>query len=750
MNHLAHSSSPYLLQHAENPVDWYPWGEVAFARARAEEKPIFLSIGYSTCHWCHVMAHESFENEKIAALLNEYFICIKVDREERPDVDRLYMAYVQALTGSGGWPMSVWLTPELKPFFGGTYFPPENMHGRVGFPSVLLQLAELWRENRSRLEQEAVRAIKTLEKITEKKEAAFFEVKDFPIEQAYQHLSRSFDAVWGGFGPAPKFPRPSNLFFLFRYAVAHKNEQGAKASKIALQTLDKMAMGGLHDHLGGGFHRYSVDATWQVPHFEKMLYDQAQLAIAYLEAWQITGEKKYADVVRSTLNYVERDMTSPEGAFYSAEDADSAVGINSKKSEGAFYVWSFEEIQNILSPEEAILISAYYGIQSKGNIPEENDPHGELVGKNILMITRECSSIVKELGLDEKAAEQIVSRAKEKLFVSRNQRPRPHRDDKILTAWNGLMISAFARAGASLNCSDDLKTAKRAAFFLREHLYDEASGKLRRSHREGKNLFSQSTEGGEALPRGGARSITDVSPLNSCAPANPCPSSASATLKAGSKSTDEAFAEDYAFLIQGLLDLYEATCEISWLQWADLLQKKMNELFWDEAQGGYFSSAAGDPYLLLRMKEDYDGAEPSANSVAALNLLRFSRMLNDKDAAKQAEQIFKITASTLEEMPTAVPQLLVALQFSLMPSRQCVIAGELGQPDAISLLAEVRKNFHPEQVFLFADGGEAQAWLASRNQAMAAMKPVDGKATLYRCEDFCCQAPCFAGVEVQS
>ncbi|MFI0348304.1 MAG: thioredoxin domain-containing protein [Chthoniobacterales bacterium] len=691
MNYLASSSSPYLLQHAKNPVHWYPWSEAAFRRARVEEKPIFLSIGYSTCHWCHVMAHESFENQKIAALLNEHFICIKVDREERPDVDRLYMAYVQALTGSGGWPMSVWLTPELKPFFGGTYFPPENLHGRVGFPSVLLQLAKLWRNNRSRLEQEALRAIGALKKITEKKEASFFEAKDFPMEHAYQELSRSFDPTWGGFGSAPKFPRVSNLFFLFRYY--YKNKHVVQARAMVLLTLEKMAAGGMHDHLGGGFHRYSVDATWQVPHFEKMLYDQAQLAMVYLEAWQITGIKKYADIVRSTLNYVQRDMSASGGGFYSAEDADSAVACD-LISEGAFYVWSFEEIQNLLSSQEASLVSAYYGVRPEGNVSEEHDPYKEFAGKNILMSRHDFFPVAKELGINEKTAEEILAHAREKLLLARNQRLRPHCDDKILTAWNGLMISAFARAGASFNSLEDIEIAKRAAFFLREHLYDEATGELRRSCRAG-------------------------------------------------KSTGEAFAEDYAFLIQGLLDLYEATGEISWLQWADLLQKKMNELFWDNAEGGYFSSVASDPHLLLRIKEDYDGAEPSANSIAALNLLRFSRMLNDEAAARQAEQIFKITASTLEEMPTAVPQLLVALQFSLMPSRQCVVAGELAQADTMQ--REVRKGFHPEEVLLFADGGDAQAWLASRNTAIAAMKPIDGKATLYRCENFCCQAPCFAG-----
>lgn len=716
MNHLAKSSSPYLLQHASNPVDWYPWGEAAFTRARGEQKPIFLSIGYSTCHWCHVMAHESFENKEIAAILNEHFICVKVDREERPDVDRLYMSYVQALTGSGGWPMSVWLTPELKPFFGGTYFPPQNAHGRVGFPSVLLQLAQLWKEDRPRLEQEATRAIKALEQLAKSDQVVLCEQKELPLQHACEQFSQSFDVAWGGFGMAPKFPRPSVLFFLLRYAHTHPDHEGDQAREMALLTLRKMAAGGLHDHLGGGFHRYSVDRIWQVPHFEKMLYDQAQLAMAYLEAYQLTEEQKYAEVVHSILGYVKRDMTSPEGGFYSAEDADSNENLSphstdatndcvapvlapsstsltsasvrtgfdhfNVKREGAFYVWSEEEIKELLTPEEMALVDSYYQIKKEGNVSQESDPHGEFIRKNILMIDEQQ----KQSDFDLK----LLAQAKAKLFEAREKRPRPHRDDKILTAWNGLMISAYARAGAALAREDYIHIAISAALFIRKNLYDASREELRRSWREG-------------------------------------------------HSTEQGFAEDYAFLIQGLLDLYEATFDVGWLQWAKRLEKKMDELFWDTEKGGYFSSAAGDPHLLMRSKEEYDGAEPSANSIAALNHLRFSRMLDDVSAAQQATAIFNASAAILEGMPTAVPQLLVALWYSLTPLRQAVIAGELGWPDTQKLIATVRKGFHPEQIIMLAEGEVGQEWLAARKVALSEMKSTEGKAVLYRCENFCCE-----------
>ncbi len=688
MNHLSATSSPYLLQHAENPVEWYPWGEEAFARAREEQKPIFLSIGYSTCHWCHVMAHESFENPEIAALMNEHFINVKVDREERPDVDRLYMAYVQGLTGSGGWPMSVWLTPELKPFFGGTYFPPENRHGRAGFPSVLMQLSQLWEQNREKIEQEAIRSLAALQ-VSARSEAITVTDPKAPLERAAEYFLRIYDEEWGGFGSAPKFPRPSVLFFLLRQAGEGSSGYNQELLRIVLGTLDRMAAGGIHDHLGGGFHRYSVDREWHVPHFEKMLYDQAQLAMAYLEAWQVTGEKRHADVAHDILRYVQREMTSPEGGFYSAEDADSLLKHDSTEhAEGAFFVWTKEEVMEALSSEEAALFCRHYGVHSHGNVNPSSDPHGELFGKNVLM----------EQGMIRESKRASLEQSKKILLDVRSRRPRPHLDDKILCAWNGLMISAFARAGAAMGDKGYVGAAVAAAEFIKAQLTHERTGELCRSWRKGR------------------------------------------VLEAG-------FAEDYAFLIQGLLDLYEATFKIAWLQWAFDLQSIMDRLFWDEAEGGYFSSAKGDPHLLVRMKDDYDGAEPSANSVAALNLLRFSQMLGDDGSAKKAKQIFALSGRPLEGMPAAVPQLLVALQYSQSSKRQVVIAGKSTSPDTKALIAAARKGFHPYDVLLLVGGAEGaeeeegQAWLSERIPSIAGMKPIDGKAALYRCENFTCSAP---------
>lgn len=690
MNFLSSSSSPYLLQHAENPVNWHPWGEEAFERARREQKPIFLSIGYSTCHWCHVMAHESFENPEIARLMNEWFINVKVDREERPDVDRLYMAYIQGLTGGGGWPMSVWLTPELKPFFGGTYFPPEDRHGRAGFPSILRQIAQLWGGDREKIKAEASRSLTALQEST-KSSGPENVSREGALKRAVEYFRRTYDEQWGGFGSAPKFPRPSVLFFLLREAEAEDGNRDLL--RIALGTLDRMAAGGIHDHLGGGFHRYSVDRPWHVPHFEKMLYDQAQLAVAYLEAWQVTGEERYTALVHDVLGYVQREMTSPGGGFHSAEDADSPIEHGSTAhAEGAFFVWTKEEIEAALAPEAAAIFCRHYGVLASGNVNPSSDPHGELTGKNILMGQETIAATAAHLGLSEDEVIGSLKESRRILEAIRAKRPRPHRDDKILCAWNGLMISAFARAASAFGNPGYLGSAVKAAAFVKAHLADPATRELRRSWRAGRVL-------------------------------------------------ETGFAEDYAFLIQGLLDLYEASLEIRWLQWAVELQATMDRLFWDRQGGGYFGSAEGDPHLLVRLKEDYDGAEPSANSVAAFNLLRFSRMLGDQGAAAMAEQIFKISGRTLESMPAAVPQLLVALGSSRSYGRQIVIAGSPGAPDTEALIATARKGFHPDQVLLLADGSEGQQWLAERIPSIAGMKPVDGKAALHRCENFTCSAP---------
>src|SRR5471030_647765 len=473
-NRLAREKSPYLLQHAHNPVDWFPWGGEAFAKARAENKPIFLSVGYSTCHWCHVMEHESFESAAIAAFLNEHFVSIKVDREERPDVDQVYMTFVQATTGHGGWPMSVWLTPELRPFTGGTYFPPTDAPGRPGFITVLRRIAELWKSDRKQIEEKAHSLLSALREAETEVVAPGADEWDVAqtVQLGLSQYTRMFDSTHGGFGGAPKFPRPANLQFLLHLA-AKKNpspQEGETARGMALYTLRKMAAGGMHDHLGGGFHRYSVDAEWHVPHFEKMLYDQAQLAQVYLTAYQISEDTDFARVARNILQYVTHDLTSPEGGFFSAEDADSLPKTGaSQKSEGAFYIWTHDEIREVLGEDLAGEFCAAYGVEPDGNVSAGSDPHGELEGVNVLIQRLTLTEAAAHFQRPLENMERRLNDARAALLARRGLRPRPHLDDKILTAWNGLMIGAFARAAQVLGNNSYLVTAQRAAAFLKEN-----------------------------------------------------------------------------------------------------------------------------------------------------------------------------------------------------------------------------------------------------------------------------------------
>jgi uncharacterized protein YyaL (SSP411 family) len=744
MNALALEKSPYLLQHADNPVDWLPWGERAFAKARAEQKPIFLSIGYSTCHWCHVMAHESFEDPGIAALLNEHFVPVKVDREERPDVDHVYMTYVQATTGHGGWPLSAWLTPELKPFYGGTYFPPEDRHGRAGFPAILRAIARGWREERDKLVAEGDRVIGLLQTQLESKAggagsaaivpdaAQLLESGSASFEKCFQHFYESFDAEQGGFGGAPKFPRASNLNFLFRCAALQGPDSalGAEAVKMAAHTLQKMAQGGIHDHVGGGFHRYSVDGAWFVPHFEKMLYDQAQIALNALDARQATGDERFAWLARDIFGYVRRDLTSPAGGFYSAEDADSPLpaanpggegegrgASEGKHAEGAFYVWTKAEIDAALGAD-APLVGAHFGVAENGNVPPEADPQGEFTGKNILAQVGPLAMAARAVGLTpEQASDRLVA-ALEKLRTVRAARPRPLLDDKIITAWNGLMISALARGhgvleGGSLPAGDEgvssaqkspasglLQPAICAAEFLQRELYDAGRGVLYRSYREG---------------RGAA----------------------------------EGFAEDYAFLIQGLLDLYEASFELRWLQWAERLQQTMDAVFWDEAGGGYFNSAAGDASIVLRLKEDYDGAEPAPSSVAAMNLLRLGAVFEQPVAGQAAGPAYADRARrTLEAFraqwagaPQAMPQMLCALELALGAPRHVVLVGEPQSQEFCALAAVLQEKPGPRRSMLAITGDADREWLATRAPWLGEMRPLSGQATAYVCEEYACQVP---------
>ena len=692
-NRLAREKSPYLLQHAHNPVDWYPWGEEAFAKARRENKPIFLSIGYSTCHWCHVMAHESFENEETAAIMNREFVNIKVDREERPDVDRVYMTFVQATTGGGGWPMSVWLTPDLKPFVGGTYFPPVDRYGQPGFTKVLERIAAAWKQDHEKIAEQGSKIVEALRESQNAQPEAAAKIDNQLFQTAYEQLSRSFDDKGGGFGTAPKFPRPVSLNFLARfYDRDPKSESGKHALEMDLVTLRKMAAGGMHDHLGGGFHRYSVDRYWHVPHFEKMLYDQAQLASAYLDAFQITKDRQYADVARAILDYVARDMTSKDGGFFSAEDADSLFEHGKPEhGEGAFYVWTEKQIDTALGNDSSVF-KFHYGVQPHGNAPEGSDPQDEFRGKNILIERHTVAETAKHFKKSEDEARQSLARSRERLVSIRNRRPRPHLDDKIIAAWNGLMISAYARAAQILDEPRYLESATRAAKFLRSNLYDEKSKLLFRNYRE-------------------------------------------------SRSDIEGFADDYAFVIQGALDLYEASFEIEWLKFAIELQETQDRLFFDEKAGGYFSTSGKDKSVVLRMKDDNDSAEPAASSIAALNLLRLAQFRDDKKLDERARKTIDAFAPTLSHFASAMPQMLVAVDYSLSKPRQIVIAGKIDNDVTKALLAEVRRHFLPKKILILADGGEGQKFFSEKNEAIPAMSLIDGKSAAYVCENFTCKAP---------
>jgi uncharacterized protein YyaL (SSP411 family) len=691
-NRLAHEKSPYLLQHAHNPVDWYPWGEDAFAKARRENKPIFLSVGYSTCHWCHVMAHESFESEEVAAIMNREFVNIKVDREERPDVDRVYMTFVQATTGGGGWPMSVWLTPDLKPFVGGTYFPPEDRYGQPGFKKVLERIATAWKENHDKIVEQSGKIVAALRESQAAPESEG-KIDTAILDRAYEQIARSFDPKEGGFGSAPKFPRPVTLNFLSRfYARDPTSEAGKQALEMDLFTLRKMAAGGMHDHLGGGFHRYSVDRYWHVPHFEKMLYDQAQLAVAYLDAFQITRDRQYESVAHDILEYVARDMTSKEGGFFSAEDADSLFEHGKPEhGEGAFYVWTKKEIDAALG-DAAEIFDYHYGVQPHGNAPEGSDPQDEFRGKNILIQRHTIAETAKQFKKSEDEIRQSLEHSRGKLSAIRAKRPRPHLDDKIIAAWNGLMISAYARAAEALGEPRYLEIATRAANFIRAHLWDDSLKTLFRSYRHG-------------------------------------------------RSAVEGFADDHAFVVQGLLDLYEASFDVEWLKFAIELQETQDRLFFDEKNGGYFSTSGKDKSVVLRMKDDNDSAEPAASSIAALNLLRLSQIADRKEWQERAQKTIAAFGPTISHFASAMPQMLVALDFSSSKPRQIVIAGKKDAPGTKALVTEVHRHFLPKTTLFLADGAEGQKYIGERNQAIRAMSMVDGKPAAYVCQNFTCKAP---------
>ncbi|MEK6564194.1 MAG: thioredoxin domain-containing protein [Candidatus Omnitrophota bacterium] len=681
-NRLIKEKSPYLLQHAHNPVDWYPWADEAFAKAKKEDKPIFLSVGYSTCHWCHVMEEESYSNPEIAEILNRSFVAIKVDREERPDIDSIYMNAVQAMTGSGGWPLNVFLTPDKKPFYGGTYFPPGYLK------KLFLSIIDSWKNKRGEIAQSAgqlTNELKNLSIILKAQEV----VPETVLDSAFERLSSEYDSTYGGFSIAPKFPSPHTLSLLSRYYYKTGNK---KALEMVENTLSHMADGGIHDHLGGGFHRYSTDREWFLPHFEKMLYDQAMLAKAYLEAYQITKKEKYAQAARDIFDYVLKDMTSLEGGFYSAEDADSAPDSKypEKKKEGAYYVWTKSGIIDVLGKEAGELFSYHYGIKDNGNVV--NDPRDEFERKNVLSISRTIEETAEYFKKSLKDTGIILSVSKQKLFLEREKRLRPHRDDKVLTDWNGLMISSLALGGKILHEARYLSASKKAADFILNTLKTKDSGVLHR--------FRDDSAG---IP---------------------------------------GFLADYAFLIEGLLDLYEATFEVIYFKEAVNLAGEMTRLFEDKPAGGFFFSAA-DAELILesRPKEYYDGALPSGNSMAALVLLRLNRMTLNKDFEYAAENSLKSIAANLSRAPTAFTQMLIALDYSLSPTKEIAIVSKKSSDTFVEQTTSlIYSNFLPNKILLFRSSSEDDPILSlaswTKEQSLIADRPA-----IYVCEKHTCNLP---------
>jgi uncharacterized protein YyaL (SSP411 family) len=685
-NHLISEKSPYLQLHAHNPVDWYPWGREAFDKARREDKAIFLSIGYAACHWCHVMETESFSDPAIAELMNRDFVSIKVDREERPDVDRVYLAYVNSV-GSGGWPMSLFLTLDLQPFFGATYLPPDTRDGQEGLRQTLTRVAGTWRTRRAAVLKVAAEGNATINSLAEIPQPVAMASSIRALDETFEGLARSFDRVNGGFGSSPKFPRPVVLTFLLRY---HARRQAQPALDMTVATLRAMAHGAIRDQLGGGFHRYTVDAGWRLPHFEKMLYDQAQLAVAYTEAFQVTRDPELEAVARDTLDYVLRHLREASGGFYAAEDADSRVsGSDDRLAEGAFYLWTIGEFARILG-RDAALVGDYFDVSAAGNLGPDADPG--LSGENALAVRHTVDETAARFKLSRPAVQRAIDGSRRRLLADRETRPRPARDEKVVTAWNGLMISALARAGEVFGDRRYIDAGLAAARFVESHLLDQSSASLKRHYRNG---------------------TADV----------------------------DALLEDYAFLIQGLLDLYEASFEPRWLVVASRLQATQDRLFWDEKDGAYFSTAANVGHLLARMKEDYDGAEPAANSVSAMNLLRLWQLLEDDRWRTRADATFHALSGRVARSGTAVPLLMAALDFRQSTPKQIVIAGDPAASDTQALLRVVHDRFLPNKVLARVDGGAGQAEMTKLVPQLAEMTRRDGRATIYVCENYACQLP---------
>ena len=673
-NRLAHETSPYLLQHAHNPVEWYAWGPEAFAAAAAQNKPILLSIGYSACHWCHVMERESFENETIAGLMNQDFINIKVDREERPDVDAIYMSAVQMLTGQGGWPMTMFLTPQGKPFYGGTYYPPTDHYGRPGFPRVLAAVAESWKERPEEIEAMGRELLAQLDETNDlARHLSDSLLTPTLLSNAFDALSNQFDRQYGGFGSSPKFPQPANLDFLLRF---HAQSKRAEPLAMVEKTLHRMALGGIYDQLGGGFHRYSVDQVWLVPHFEKMLYDNAQLAQTYIRCYQATGNTFYRGVAEEILEYVMREMTSPEGGFFSAQDADS------EGEEGRFFVWTPTEVRAILGDRDAEVFGSFFDITLAGNWE----------GTNILRVVQEAPQVASQFGLSIEETATILYTGRARLFTEREKRIKPHLDDKILTAWNGLMLAAFAEVAAVLNNATFRDVALKNASFLQQNMtLRDAEGNLRllRTYRNGHAKLN-------------------------------------------------AYLEDYACFADGLLHLYEATFDVPWLTLARDLTTSMFAYFWDEQNGGFFATSSDHETLIQRPKDWDDNATPSGNSVALDVLLRLAILTGENSYRDSAARVLRRLGSTLEKHPYSFARCLSALDFYLAETKEVAIIGDRTTDATQTLLQTVYSLYLPNKIVVQADGPDT----APREIPLLAARPLrDGKPTAYVCSNFTCKEP---------
>ena len=676
-NRLVKEKSPYLLQHADNPVDWYPWSDEAFARAAAEDRPVFVSIGYATCHWCHVMEHESFQDEEVADLLNTTFICIKVDREERPDIDALYMTVCSMMTGGGGWPLTIIMTPDKKPFFAGTYFAKYSGFGRIGMLDMVTRIREIWLDRRDDVEKSADNILDLLQQQNRSRPGVYLDEKI--IHAAFNELCRRYDSSNGGFSSAPKFPTPHIITFLLRYWEMGGNDQVLAMIK---HTLTAMRLGGIYDHVGFGFHRYSTDEKWLLPHFEKMLYDQALLAVAYTETYQVTGSPLCKQTAQEIFAYVLRDMTAPEGGFYSAEDADSE-GI-----EGKFYVWTIDELQNVLSSSELDIVRDLYNIKTEGNFHEEAT--GTLSEANIFHLTASVQNMFDDSVLVMKSREKIEP-IREKLFRAREKRIHPLKDDKILTDWNGLMIGALAIGARIFNNNSFLEAAQKAADFILSAMCDKNKKLLHRY-------------------RDGDCAITGM-------------------------------LSDYAFLVWGLLELYAADLRPNILHEAIKLNSCMVDFFWDYDTGGFFMTAHDGESLPVRTKDIYDGALPSGNSIALSNLLRLERLTANPELGRKAKLLVQNFSESLHESPSAYTQFLSGLSFALCPATEIVVAGDRHANDTLEMLAMIRRKFSPGSTLLFKDTSSPDEELAILAPFTVQYTAHHDKATAYVCRNQSCYSP---------